>query len=182
MAATSPTHGGPKLTRRDLLRQMGFAAITFWLPARWALALSPRSDPEASEKTLRALVDTLLPGNGAFPSASALGVDRSILSAAESNTGLAKLISAGCRWLDQAAHSTGEGAFFELAAPVRASIIAAAERSAGRSLPRVLFSSTRDLAFRYYYASPESWRPLSYAGPPQPSGFAGHDRAPGESA
>lgn len=182
MATSATHHEDGTISRRVLMRRMGLAALTFWLPARWSLGLASDADPEPSAETLRAFVDTLLPGSDVFPPASALGVDRSVLEAAQSDPGLARLIGAGCQWLDRAARSMGAGSFSELSGSGRASIISVAEHSAERSLPWVLFSSVRRFSFQKYYSAPESWGPLAYAGPPQPLGFPGHDRSPKETA
>ncbi len=124
-------------------------------------------------------LDTLLPADES-PAATGLGLDTIILTGARRNPKLTRVIELGCAWLDHQAAQRGAVDFTGLDETGRIAIVTTAERSAGRSLPRVFFTATRNLAFREYYAQPAAWKGLGYNGPPQPAGFPGHDRAPGE--
>jgi len=42
------------------------------------------------------------------------------------------------------------------------------------------FDILRKVTLAYYYTSPETWKHLKYAGPPQPHGFVDYHRKPGE--
>jgi len=54
MATSATHHEVGRISRRVLMRRMGLAALTFWLPARWSLGLASDADPEPSAETLRA--------------------------------------------------------------------------------------------------------------------------------
>lgn len=47
-----------------------------------------------------------------------------------------------------------------------------------RKTNRQFFNRFRNEIIRTYYSHPESWKKLSYSGPPQPEGFMDYDKAP----
>lgn len=158
-----------RLTRRELIRALlGFAA---WLPAPVLLAASgaPAEGP-AAPPALGPFLDTLLPEDG-MPSATGVGVDAEIVRQMQANPRMARAIVTGCLWLDQQADRLGAAEFAALDAAGRESVVRNAEQASRRSLPHVFFSGVRDIAFRHYYAQPETWVGLGYSGPPQPRGF-----------
>jgi hypothetical protein len=107
-------------------------------------------------------------------------VDRDIVEAIRTSRRRVKILALGCAWLDEQARDLGAGEFALLAVPQREAIVATAEQSVARSLPRVFFSTTLQLAFERYYAHPETWGALGYDGPPQPGGFPGFAGPPAE--
>jgi hypothetical protein len=129
-------------------------------------------------RCLKAWVDTLLPADADSPGAGELEVHSSIADKATSNPKHLKLVRAGCRWLDQQARGHAKAVFAELDEQAREALVRQAENSAPKSLPRVFFQYTREDAFRFYYARPESWAMLDYPGPPQPRGFPDYTQPP----
>lgn len=129
-------------------------------------------------RCLQAWVDTLLPADVHSPGAGELGVHTRIADKAAGNPATLKLVRAGCRWLDQQARGRAKAVFTELDEQDREALVRQAENSAPKSLPRVFFQHTREYAFQFYYARPESWAMLEYPGPPQPRGFPDHTQPP----
>jgi hypothetical protein len=162
-----------RLTRRELLRIL--VALSAYLPAPMLLAAVAGKDPTIPP-AFGPYLDTLLPSDES-PSASQLGLEAIIVDGARINPKLTQLIQLGCAWLDQQATKLGAVDFAALEESDRIAIVKTAERAARRSLPLVFFTATRDLAFREYYVLPEAWKSLGYSGPPQPTGYPGHDRA-----
>lgn len=166
-----------RFTRRDLIRHL--AALSAWVPASVLLA-APTGTSEA-DQALRALgsfLDTLLPAD-TTPGATQLEVDKAIITQARANKRLQRLLTLGCAWLDTQAKERGAEDFAALAQPDRDAIVSAAEMSPAQSLPRAFFEQTRSLAFFHYYARPETWPGMAYAGPPQPRGFLDFTQPPG---
>lgn len=166
----------PGITRRGLLRLL--ISLSAFLPAPYLLAaISDRNQPGVLP-AFGPFLDTLLPED-VSPSATQLGVDTAILESAPKIRNLNRLIKLGCAWLDQQAGQQGVEGFAALNEAQRVKIVVVAEQSTDRSLPKIFFQTIRLQAFRHYYSNPASWSALAYAGPPQPVGFPGHDRAPG---
>jgi hypothetical protein len=168
MPPQNPTNNLP-WPRRRFLRLL--VALSSVVPASVLLAVpGGKSTRRISIKALGPYLDTLIPEDQT-PSATQLGVDKSLLAVSRANSRFARLIALGCEWLDKQARDQGFADFSALDETAQQAIVAAAEGSPARSLPRSFFNSTRKMVFRYYYAHPESWRSLGYAGPPQPFGF-----------
>jgi hypothetical protein len=154
-----PLHGfSPlfRLSRRELLRAL--LGLATYLPTSFLLAAA--GEPTTRKFSLSALgpfLDTLLPEDES-PSATQLGVHR---------------------WLDQQAMALGAGDFASLQPEQREAIAGRAEQSAPRTLPSAFFRGVRAVAFESYYAHPESWPSLGFAGPPQPRGFMDYAGPPG---
>ncbi len=166
-----------RFTRRDLIRHL--AALSAWLPASVLLAApTGTSETDQELRALGAFLDTLLPPD-LTPSATQLDVDKVIIARARANKPLQRLITLGCAWLDKQAKEQGTEGFTGLAQPGRDAIVSAAEKSPVGSLPRVFFEQIRSLAFYEYYARPETWPGMAYAGPPQPRGFPDFAQPPG---
>ena len=166
-----------QFTRRDLIRHL--AALSAWLPASVLLAApTGTSGTDQELRSLGAFLDTLLPAD-ITPGASQLEVDKSIITQARANMRLQRLLTLGCAWLDTQAKERGAEDFAALAQPNRDAIVSAAETSPAQSLPRVFFEQIRGMAFYHYYARPETWPGMAYAGPPQPRGFLDFTQPPG---
>jgi hypothetical protein len=112
----------------------------------------------------------LIPADEA-PGATELGVAEKIAVKAAADRDYRELVEQGCDWLDKQARQYGADRFASLSEPQRERVVTlAAEGTAGIG-PLIFFNETRSDAFSHYYAHPRSWRPLGYAGPPQPMGF-----------
>jgi hypothetical protein len=130
-------------------------------------------------RCLKAWVDTILPEDADSPTASALGVHFRIADKAVSSPTYHELVKLGCRWLDQQARGHGKELFADLDERSKETLVGQAENSVQESLPWVFFQQTREDAFHFYYAHPESWIMLKYPGPPQPYGFRDYAQPPG---
>ena len=170
-----PAYKQPWPRRRFLRLLVTLSAV---IPAKVLLAV-PAGKPtrQISIRALLPYLDTLIPEDQS-PSATQLGVERSLIAAARANPRFARLIALGCEWLDKQGHELGFEDFASLATEQREAVVAAAEQSPAGSLPRTFFSSTHKMVFRHYYAHPKSWRSLGYAGPPQPFGFLDYAQPP----
>lgn len=128
--------------------------------------------------TLSGYLDTLLPADGDSPSASSLGVPDRILDLARSQPPFARLVHAGCNWLNTVAGARTGRPFVDMDEKDREAVIEAAEKSARRSMPAQFFAHTYRHALESYYAHPKAWEALRYSGPPQPVGFPDYARPP----
>jgi len=161
--------------RRGFLRLL--VALSAWLPSPMLLAALPGSR-SAAPPALEPWLDTLLPGDGS-PSASQLRLAPRVAARAFGNPQLSRLVELGCAWLDKQAQSRGAAGFNALDEDGRIAVATAAEQAPRRTLPRVFFAQTLDLAYQEYYSQPATWESLGFSGPPQPRGHPGHDRPPG---
>lgn len=171
-----PPLSSPGLTRRDLLRLL--VALSAFLPLPVLLAASG-TKKSLILPVLGAWLDTLIPADQS-PSATQLGLDSIILDSLRGNSRQAQILVLGCNWAEREAIKSGVTGFVSLDETGCIAIVSKAEMSPRPSLPNVFFRTTIDLAFREYYALEAVWASLGYAGPPQPAGFPGHDRAPGK--
>ena len=161
--------------RRSVLSMLAVAASL--LPVvRAAPLLGPRARPL---EILPVLVETLLPADKA-PGAVDLGVDRQLLERTRRDPRYRRLLERGCRWLDDQAPALGALAFAELEVEDREAVIDRAARAPARTLPRRFFDRVWGDVRTLYYSHPASWPALGYGGPPQPLGFPGHHRPPGD--
>lgn len=151
------------------------AAFAWW-QARKNRALS--AEAPASQATLRAWIDTLVPAEPDFPGALALGVAERIERAIQLEPAYAKLRAQALAWVDDRARESGGVHFADLALEQRNQIVAAAAASAPGSAVRNFFQATLDDALFHTYADQASWVGLGYAGPPQPLGFPDFAAAP----
>jgi hypothetical protein len=163
-----------KLTRRQFLEFL--LTMSAWLPAPVLLAAASGMSDELPQ-SFDAFLDVLIPEDES-PSASQLGVAAAILAdaQAEPGSGLGRLIETGITWLDMQARRQGIDAFYQLNEAQQIAIVSMAEQQRERSLARVFFLAVRYKTFHHYYANPRSWISLGYSGPPQPRGFANHDK------
>ena len=87
-------------------------------------------------------------------------------------------LQSACGWLDGEARKRGAADFAALDDGAREAIAAEAAAAPKGTLPRLLFDNSWRLATFHYYARPEVWASLGFAGPPQPMGFPDADRPP----
>jgi hypothetical protein len=148
-----------------------------------AAQLSPapsRRSPDLSGciTTLAGYVDTLLPEHGDSPSASSLGIPERLLEMARRRPPYARLMSAGCDWLNTESRSRAAKDFVDLDEKEREAIVATAETSDRRGVPAQFFFNTHRHAMELFYTHPNAWPSLDYPGPPQPLGFPDYARPP----
>jgi hypothetical protein len=144
-------------------------------------ALAANTEKKSSRiRAFTPFLDTLIPAD-LTPSASQLNVHKHIISGATKSIPLQRVILLGCKWLDEQANNLGFESFEKLSQKLMNEIVARAESSLRRSIPRAFFDTIRNQALGYYYAQAGSWKGLAYARPPQPRGFPDHKLAPGES-
>lgn len=136
---------------------------------------APTKTPEF--QTLAAYLDTLIPADET-PSATQVGVTERLIAETETDSGYQRLITKGCEWLDAQARRQGTAHFAALNESQRERVISLAATGEGGLLAVMFFDRTRASAFSHYYAHPQSWRALDYAGPPQPRGFMNYTQAP----
>lgn len=166
---------------KKLSRRQWFRALAGPLPLLPVMPSVLAQEPAAGEagaslEALGPFLDTLLPEDGEFPSATALGIDTAMIA---QGVNLA-IIRLGCGWLDRQAREEGAAGFAVLGEEARIRIVARAEASGTSSLAREFFRLALVMAYRHYYSKQESWAALDYDGPPQPRGFMDFDKPPGD--
>lgn len=127
--------------------------------------------------SLPAFVDTLIPADST-PSATQLGLDRTLIRHAEGIENYTRLLELGCEWLDQAATVRHRAPFHALRHDLREAIVTLAEGNPANSIPRMFFERVKFDLLGLYYASPASWNGLGIASPPQPRGYPDFTRPP----
>jgi hypothetical protein len=144
--------------------------------------VTPLAQPSllpAEIRVLGAYVDTLLPAEGASPSALELDVQQKMADYAARHRGYLALLQQGTRWLHHMARrDTGSG-FADLSPSQRTGFVRMAELAEPKSNLRRFFEISRRDAFRRFYADPRAWADLGYPGPPQPLGFLDFAQPPG---
>ncbi|MGH7960687.1 MAG: gluconate 2-dehydrogenase subunit 3 family protein [Candidatus Binatia bacterium] len=128
-------------------------------------------------QTLTAYLDTLIPADES-PSATQLGVTAHLISRTEADSGYRQLLTNGCDALDAQARQYGVAHFAALSEPQREEVISLAAAGKAGLWAHMFFDRTQADAFSYYYAQPQSWHALEYAGPPQPRGFMDYAQPP----
>ncbi|MGZ9092600.1 MAG: gluconate 2-dehydrogenase subunit 3 family protein, partial [Rhodoplanes sp.] len=139
----------------------------------FAARREPRSDAHV-ERTIAAVIDCMLPG-GELPGALALGIDRHIAAATDSE--LKRSFIEGVAWLDQRARAKGIMTFLKLDEAGRETVLQAALRSDAEGAFAIV-RTLRNLAFTLYYTDPAIMAAFAYSGPPQPDGFPDFQEAP----
>lgn len=170
------THEALSLSRRGFLGC--FIGGLFEASGR---TLGPPPSQPQGPTTLEAYLDTLIPADES-PSAIHLGVAEAMVAKAKSDTSYQRLLQQGCDWLDEQARQYGAAHFAALREAERERIVSLAAVGAAGLQPLIFFHRTREDAFVAYYARPESWAGVGYAGPPQPRGFMDYAQAPSRRA
>jgi len=164
--------------RRNLL-QLLLGVLGAGLAGLAAFRSQKQHEPGAdTQATLRAYVDALVPPDGDFPGAAAIGVVPRLLAAIPMGSDYRKLLDQGLAWLDAQARNAGGENFAALSMAARERIVASAEASTPGSLPRAFFQATRDDVLSHTYTDARSWNGLGYDGPPQPRGFPEYTQPP----
>lgn len=156
-----------------LLRLPLIAGIVTSSRRTFAARREPRSDAHV-ERTIAAVIDCMLPG-GELPGALALGIDRHIAAATDSE--LKWSFIEGVAWLDQRARAKGTMNFLKLDEAGRETVLQAALRSDAEGAFAIV-RTLRNLAFTLYYTDPAIMAAFAYSGPPQPDGFPDFQEAP----
>ncbi|MEO5356475.1 MAG: gluconate 2-dehydrogenase subunit 3 family protein [Nitrospirae bacterium YQR-1] len=128
--------------------------------------------------TLRVFFDVLIPGDES-PPASALNVDKILISEIEQDKTLLLPARKTCKWLNALSNSSFNIKSFKLLDDAnRQKIAGIASESTEGTVQRFFFDTTLRKALSHYYANPASWSSLRYNGPPQPNGFPEQSEAP----
>ncbi|WP_308916685.1 gluconate 2-dehydrogenase subunit 3 family protein [Jannaschia sp. LMIT008] len=161
----------PPLNRRAMLALVAAVPIFGAVAGDGAAATMDQS-------ILRAVVDTMLPGDGDAPSGSNLGVDAQLRHLADGIPNYATLLALGSGWLDAQAHRQAGRSFTALSSAGRDGLLRAALAEPDQTMPRVYVTRLRSDAMTLYYAHPAAWRGLALDAPIQPAGYPDHHRAP----
>ena len=166
------------IPRRVFLSLLAGTPLLGWYRSAIASLLG-RSDPSiTSLEALAPYLETLIPEDET-PGAIALEIPAKMLEKASRDKGYRGLLERGSLYLETQAWRIGKPSFVALDEAQRIEIVERAASSPVGSFPRRFFDLTRYDALSFYYARLESWKSLSYPGPPQPVGFPDHDQAPG---
>ncbi len=165
------------ISRRDFLRFVlggGLLAASAYL---FKETLRPSQLSRDEERTLEALLDTLIPADET-PGALQFGVAEKIKAKVSEEDRYRLLIRKGCAWLDDTARKSNSKSFGVLSEKDRDLILESALKSDAGSVQRIFFQQIRADAFHYYYSDRRSWARIGYNGPPQPDGFPNYFRSP----
>jgi hypothetical protein len=162
-----------RLSRRQMLKLI--LPLAAWMPAPMLMAAATGKLPPALS-SFTAFLDQLIPEDEWSPSASQAGVDAAIIADAQDDKELARVIELGVAWLDAEARKRGAEAFHQMSNKRQMLLVSVAERHRRGTVPRVFFANLRTQAFHHYYADPQTWAALGYAGPPQPRGFMDYQK------
>ncbi|HHQ41453.1 MAG TPA: hypothetical protein ENK20_04085 [Chromatiales bacterium] len=163
-----------RLTRRAWLALSGtmLAGGAGWLGWRTRGRPLPSSPDPAFT---RALVDTLVPDDGAAPGALRLGIDRMVLERAARHRGFARALAR----VHAAVVRAGGAGFAQASLERRTALLTRAVE--GEGVPRRVrraFLHVRDFVMLRFYTDRRSWPSVGYTGPPQPRGYPDHTRPP----
>jgi hypothetical protein len=156
------------MNRRQVAAFLGylsFAGVAALCRAVKAFAQAPDA-PEHVERTIAAVAEVMLPGDG-LPGAAELGLHRGVLA----NADRASLIAKGVSFLDQIARRLGASDFVALDEPRRLAALDAAFASGEGGVQPFVFALRHDLMTAYYSAAAIK-SDFAYTGPLQPDGFA----------
>lgn len=143
-----------------------------------ARRLFPSRLTEGERVALDALLDTLIPADEFSPSATEAGVGASIRAAATGDASYQYLLKQGCSRLEDQATERFGRPFAALLEAQRAAIVEELAGAPEGSESRAFFHRVWLDSCYHYYALPESWAGLAYAGPPQPLGFDDYQSPP----
>lgn len=151
--------------RRRLLKIVGafFVAEGSAIPS----ALAERRASAIDRVTFAAYLDVLLPADSHTGSATALRVDRALLSLASRDDRFERLVALGCRWLNM----TGTVGFADLQSSDRIRIVEWMATSDWNQVPRRFHELVRQTAIEAYYSHPAALAGLPISAPPQPLGY-----------
>lgn len=162
------------MRRRSFLLLL--SGLTALLLGAFRLFRRPGPPQVPDPNLLAAVLDTLLPGDGHWPSATELGLveplGRELGAQPVRQRTLARLL-----WRIDRHARTLAGEDFTAVPPARREALLAEilDLDSGLAPP---FARLRALAFEHYYAHPEVWQRLPGYHPPQPLGYPDYARPP----
>lgn len=121
-----------------------------------------------TQKSMEALADTLVPG------AKEIGIKDIFMNYAAADHGAAGFFDAGFWNLDTISKQQYKKAFYKLTDKKEKKAVIDHISVKNRSF----FLSFRKVIAEFYYTHPETWKRLSYSGPPQPNGFLDYHLPP----
>ncbi|WP_297527119.1 gluconate 2-dehydrogenase subunit 3 family protein [Thiohalobacter sp.] len=161
------------MRRRSFLLLSGLSALLLG-----ALRLVRRPTPPEVPDTvlLAAVLDSLLPADGDWPSATELGLEDALGRELDARPVLQRTLAHLLWRIDRQARTLAGEGFADLLPDRRAALLAEIlDHDRGLAPP---FARLRALAFEHYYAHPAVWRRLPGYHPPQPLGYPDYTRPP----
>ncbi len=165
------------MDRRKFLSRLIQSSSLIPLFSHVPLAFSANSEVSSSLTALPRFLDTLLPADST-PSATQLGVDKTLVAHAKKITNYSQLLAIGCRWLDKQSKFVYGKNFSELSDEEAYQVVTQLEQTEPSSNEYLFFDRIKSDSFTFYYAHPASWQDLGIASPPQPLGYPGHNTPP----
>ncbi len=163
-----PDPNVPGLTRlHPTRRQVLLLAIAAGLAPIADTLVARAETAGANPVTLDAFLDVLLPADALSPAASALGVGAGILDLATDSPLFARLLAAGCNWLD----GLDPRGFAGLPADTQTNVVTFMTRADPNEVPRRFYHLTRQIAVELYFAHPAAIAGYALAAAPQPAGY-----------
>ena len=164
-----------RLTRRAWLALSGITLAGAGGALGWWRRRTERAAARADPSFVAALVDTLVPDDGAAPGALRLGIDRRVLERAARHRGFARALAR----VHAAVVRAGGAGFAQASLERRTALLARAVE--GEDVPRRVrraFLHVRDFVMLRFYTDRRSWSSVGYVGPPQPRGYPGYTEPP----
>ncbi len=162
--------------RKFIKRGLGSAAVLYCAVELPALYAASSAEPPRRLRSLRAFLDTLIPGDST-PSASELGLENLLLRHARDIENYPHLLELGCEWLDETALKLYSRSFDGLDSKQMIAVVTLAEGSPADVIARMFFERVRLDLMGLYYAMPASWTGLGISAP-QPAGHLDFERPP----
>ena len=123
------------------------------------------------------IVDLLVPRD-ATPGALDLGLQHGVMAWVQADSTRTQAVAATVRDLDSAARSSHGGGFMALDAARQIELLQALSQATRTRIGGYGFVLLREETMASYYARPEAWPSLGFAGPPQPLGFLDYTEPP----
>lgn len=151
------------------------AGLAFW--RQRSASTASQSAAELESATLERIVDLLVPRDET-PGALDLGLHRQVLGSMAADASLALAYAEMLQVLDREAWARHRGHFLGSDASVQQAMLEQLSQ-APPSAPGVRgFILLRQQTMQLYYAQPQAWPSLGFAGPPQPLGFMDYAEPP----
>ena len=160
----------------SILASLGAGSVGAWY-WKWR---QPRASivpaAEAEQQIIRRIVDLLIPRDET-PGGLDFSVDRALCEEADRDPRFGRLLSTGCRWLDEQAGKQSGTRFVAMVESEQHRLLTAMSSEVGAD-PSRFFWTLRERAYARYYTDPRSWAQLGLTGTPQPGGFPDYAEAP----
>lgn len=138
---------------------------------------TPTSVASPEHAVVERIVDLLVPRD-ATPGALDLGLQRGVIEWVQADATRTKAVAATVRDLDSAARASQGGGFMALDAARQIELLQALAQATRTRIGGHGFVLLREETMAAYYARPEAWPSLGFAGPPQPLGFLDYTDPP----